>query len=165
MNMNRIAIIAVFLAALCALPALAGTSGALEGCVTDIRGFPVANVTVYASSPSQVAKTRTDASGHFVFVNLTPDTYTVTLERFRYAPKQVTGVTVQADQTQHFKTMLEWALIDPGPVRIDRASLLQRGIGSDLYRIYNGVPMRTPSEELRFVPGIQAGRGLPVTHR
>ena len=81
--------------------ALAGTTGAVSGSVTDTsNGKPLSNATVTAVSPSQSATTKTDASGHFAFLTLAPDTYTVSVDKDGYAPASVSGVTVFADQTQ-----------------------------------------------------------------
>src|SRR5690242_20819646 len=67
--------------------ALAGTTGNVNGTLTDsTTGKPVADATVVASSPSQTATTKTDGSGHFVFRNLAPDTYSVSVNKDGYAP-------------------------------------------------------------------------------
>lgn len=173
--LRRTSFLVALLTLFFALPAFAGTTGVLRGRVVDIRGVGVANATVRASSPCQTEKTTTDASGHFVFVNLAPDTYTVTIARANFLPVQMTGVAVQADQTATVTSMLMWA--EKEPLRIKRVnhhdwpSLLQPGIVSDIYAIFFGnyndasVPARTTSDALRFVPGLTAAPGQPVQHR
>ncbi len=81
---------------------LAGTTGSITGVVTNnSNNQPISGAQVTASSPSQSATTHTDSSGHFTFISLAPDTYTLSVpaaagrEAF-----QLSGITVQADQTQ-----------------------------------------------------------------
>ena len=81
--------------------ALAGTTGGLNGTVRDAKsGAPIANAKVTASSPSETSSTQTDASGHFVFLSLAPDTYSVSAEKGDYQAESQAGVTVFADSTQ-----------------------------------------------------------------
>ena len=65
--------------------ALAGTTGTLSGSVTEdsAKGTPIAGAKVSASSPSQAVTTTTDANGHFVFLSLAPDSYTISVEKRR----------------------------------------------------------------------------------
>lgn len=81
--------------------ALAGTTGGIDGTLTDTTtGKPVADASVTVVSPSQSASTTTDSGGHFNFLALNPDTYTVSANKAGYAPVSVAGVTVFADQSQ-----------------------------------------------------------------
>src|SRR5579884_1255916 len=80
--------------------ALAGTTGGISGTLIDTAsGKPLASATITAISPSQSANTTTDAGGHFSFLNLAPDTYTVSATKSGYAPMSLAGVTVFADQS------------------------------------------------------------------
>ena len=68
--------------AVVARPVWAGTTGSLAGTVLETQGgTPIANATVTASSPSQNAKTTTNAAGRFLFLSLSPDTYALSVER------------------------------------------------------------------------------------
>ena len=79
--------------------ALAGTTGNITGTLTDTStGKPVADAQIGAFSPSQSAQTTTDAGGHFTFLGLAPDTYTVSFEAQGYTPVSTPGVTVQQQQ-------------------------------------------------------------------
>jgi len=81
--------------------ALAGTTGRLSGLVTDTKtGKPIADVQVTATSPSQSSTTLTDASGRFIFISLSPDTYVIGLAKNGYEPMSIAGISVFADQTQ-----------------------------------------------------------------
>ena len=60
--------------------ALASVTGGLTGTVVDAdTSAPIAGAQVTATSPSQSVTTTTDAAGHFTFLTLSPDTYTVTV--------------------------------------------------------------------------------------
>jgi outer membrane receptor protein involved in Fe transport len=79
--------------------ALAGTTGGISGTLRDsTTGKPVPDAKVTASSPSETTSTTTDAGGHFTFLNLAPDTYTLSAEKDQFQPATVGGVTVFADQ-------------------------------------------------------------------
>ncbi len=80
--------------------ALAGTTGGISGTLTDTTtGKAVPDARVTASSPSQTASATTDAGGHFSFLNLAPDTYTLSAEKEGFSPATLGGVTVFADQS------------------------------------------------------------------
>src|SRR5579864_6103789 len=77
--------------------ALAGTTGGVSGNVFDAsNAAAVANATVTASAPYQTATTTTDANGHFVFLSLAPDTYTISAARSNFSAVSVAGITVLA---------------------------------------------------------------------
>ena len=80
--------------------ALAGTTGSLSGVVQDGSGAPVAGAVVTATAPSEKTSATTDAHGHFGFLSLQPDTYTVTVQKAGYDTTSYTGITVFADNTQ-----------------------------------------------------------------
>ncbi|HEY8296816.1 MAG TPA: carboxypeptidase regulatory-like domain-containing protein, partial [Candidatus Baltobacteraceae bacterium] len=117
--------------------ALAGTTGGIGGTLTDsTSGKPVANATVTAQSLSQTAKATTDGSGHFTFLALTPDTYTLSAEKEGYTPVSVTGVTVFADQSQTVAIQTRPALKTIANVT-SRAvgSLVKSGTTADIYSV------------------------------
>src|SRR5262249_34069156 len=75
----------VRLAVCCGVPAAAaaqsGTTGAIAGQIRDVTGAVLPGVTVEASSPVLIEKTRTvttDEQGQYKVVDLRPGTYTVT---------------------------------------------------------------------------------------
>src|SRR5580658_9637763 len=81
--------------------AVAGTTGALTGVVV-IAGSttPIVDARISVTSPSQTAVARTDATGHFSFVSLVPDTYTISVDKAGYEPIAVSGISIFADATQ-----------------------------------------------------------------
>jgi hypothetical protein len=117
---------------------LAGTTGVINGTVSDPQsGQPVAGATVTATSPSQTASTKSDGSGRFSFISLAPDTYTVTVVP---SPDRdsvtISGVTVQADQTQSVTLSPPTKLKVIGTVTSRAASaLVKPGTTADVYSI------------------------------
>ncbi len=116
---------------------LAGTTGAISGTVADQSTHkPLVGVKVTVSSPSQNASTTSDTSGHFVFLSLAPDSYTVSAELTGYEPVSQSGLTVQADQTQTLTLSLNPALKVVGRVTTrSAASLVKPGTTADVYSI------------------------------
>jgi hypothetical protein len=117
--------------------ALAGTTGGISGTLTDSStGKPVASAKITAVSPSQSATTTTDAGGHFTFLALAPDTYTVSAEKDGYAPQSIGGVTVFADQSFTL-TMTTHPELKTIAVAHSRAAgnLVKPGTTSDVYSV------------------------------
>ena len=115
--------------------ALAGTTGQLTGVISDAQGAPVAGATVKAEAPSGSATTTTDGSGHFGFLTLAPDTYTVSASKAGYTPVSITGVTVFADNAQNVSLRMA-TLKEIGAVTSrSNSSLVKSGTTSDVYSV------------------------------
>ncbi len=117
---------------------LAGTTGSITGSVVDPQSNqPVSGATVTATSPSQSATAHTDATGHYTFASLTPDTYTiaVTATTARDAAT-ISGVTVNADQsvTVNFQQPTKLRVIGSVTSRA-AAALVKPGTTADVYSI------------------------------
>ena len=94
--------IALSLCVASTIAARAGTTGGISGIVVEAgTSTPIAGVMVSVTSPSQSASTTTDARGHFAFVSLAPDEYTIALQKSGYAPISYAGVGVFADAQGH----------------------------------------------------------------
>jgi hypothetical protein len=117
--------------------ALAGTTGGLGGSVTDAdSSAPIAGAQVTATSPSQQATTSTDASGHFVFLALAPDTYTVSVTKANYQSASVPGQTVFADSTAVVAVHLVPALKTIAKTTsLGAGSLVRSGTTADVYSV------------------------------
>jgi hypothetical protein len=117
--------------------ALAGTTGGLSGVVLDANtSAPIAGATVTANSPSQTATATTDASGHFTFLTLSPDTYTVTATKTGYQPVSTPGQIVFADTVQTLSIRLGKSLKTIARVTAAGAgALVKSGTTSDIYSI------------------------------
>ncbi len=140
----KIAIAAILLSVsmLCQVTwALAGTTGRVGGTVVQSdSGAPIANAKVTAVSPSQAATTQTDAAGHFAFISLSPDTYTVSVEKDGFQPVSEAGVAVFADATQTVSIRMTSALKTIAKVTSTAAgSLVKSGTTADVYSINAGL--------------------------
>jgi hypothetical protein len=116
---------------------LAGTTGGLTGTVTDVAtNQPISGAKVTAASPSQIASTTSDSGGHYNFLDLAPDTYTVSVEATGYQSTLQPGVTVSADNTRVIALSAQKALRTIGSVTARAASsLVKPGITSDVYSV------------------------------
>ncbi len=78
-------VLAAILLSLFASPASADTAGIITGVVTDDKTHkPIAGVAVTAGSPSATYKTVTDDRGHYNFLSVIPDNYTVSFMAAKY---------------------------------------------------------------------------------
>jgi len=117
--------------------ALAGTTGNINGIVTDASsGRPLPDAVVTVTSPSQAATQKTDASGHYVFLSLAPDTYTIAVSLSGYTPRQISGIAVFADQAQTVNVTIEKSLRTIANVT-SRSSLsaVKPGTTTDVYSV------------------------------
>ncbi|MBV8749144.1 MAG: TonB-dependent receptor, partial [Candidatus Eremiobacteraeota bacterium] len=118
-------------------PAHAGTTGTIVGRIVDQNtGGPLAGVRVSAASPLTTEVSTTDANGAYRFLSLPPDTYVLSFQRTGYNPLVLSGVTVQADQTQTLDRALGPLLQMIGKTSARLASeLVKSGTTSDVYSV------------------------------
>jgi len=151
--------------------ALAGTTGGLGGYVTDDQGKAVAGASVKVLSASQAASATTDASGHFTFLSLAPDTYTVSIVKDGFAPFSEAGITVFADQQQALSFQLQRQLKTIANVTSTAAgALVKTGVGSDIYNVNSaaiqassslggGANLNSAYSAISSVPGVSVTIG------
>ncbi len=151
--------------------ALAGVTGNIAGSVKDTSGAPIAGVEVQVVAPSMSRTATTDAGGHFVFLSLAPDTYTVNLTRAGYQSVSFPGVVVFADQTQNVAyTMVKTLKTIARVTSQAGASLVKSGVGSDLYSVNaaqaaaaqalgGGGNLNNAYSAMATVPGVQVSQG------
>ncbi|HZZ64429.1 MAG TPA: carboxypeptidase regulatory-like domain-containing protein, partial [Candidatus Baltobacteraceae bacterium] len=151
--------------------ALAGTTGGISGYVRDTDGNPVVNARVTMSSPSEVTSTSTDASGHFAFLSLAPDTYSLGAIKDGYQESSLAGVTVFADQVQTVAVTMPHLLRTIASVRSQSASnLVKSGVGGNIYNVDAGQIQKTSVlggggnldsaySAIASVPGLVVGTG------
>lgn len=156
------------------MPALAGTTGILEGTISDAAsGKPIADATVVAISPSGSFKAATDAHGFYAIMDMLPDTYTVRIDANGYAEVSVPGVFVSQDDIVRFDRKLSVeALRTIGRVEArSRSSLLQPYQGSDVYNVsgdqLNAATGGTDTHETEYqyidtVPGVVGSGGYAI---
>ncbi|HEY1868062.1 MAG TPA: TonB-dependent receptor, partial [Candidatus Cybelea sp.] len=116
---------------------LASVTGGLTGTVVDAEtSAPIAGAQVTASSPSQTATSTTDAGGHFGFLTLAPDTYTVSVKKSGYQDTSVPGQTVFADTVQTVALRMPKALRTIAHVASAAGgALVKSGTTADVYSI------------------------------
>ncbi len=152
--------------------ALAGTTGGLSGVVSDEHNRPVTQALITAQAASGTSTTTTDPNGHYVFLSLAPDTYTVSFQKAGYQPVSQGGVTVFADQTQtlelHTHTV---TLTEIGHVTSKAANdLVKSGTTSDIYSVNaataekvaaigGGTNLNNAYSALASQPGVTLGYG------
>ena len=88
------------LALIVLLPALARAQSSITGTVKDVSGAILPGVTVEASSPVLIEKTRssvTDGTGQYRIVDLRPGTYTITFTLTGFSPVKREGFELQGD--------------------------------------------------------------------
>ncbi len=116
--------------------ALAGTTGGLGGVVMGEDGKPVSGAAVKVASASQTSTTETDSSGHFNFLSLAPDTYTVSIGKEGYNPIAYAGVSVFADNQVALSFRMQKQLKTIANVTSRAAGdVVKSGVGSDIYNV------------------------------
>ncbi len=116
--------------------ALAGTTGALTGYVRTPSNAPIADAKVVAAAASETVATGTDTAGHFAFVSLTPDTYTLTASKDGYDTVSQPGITVIADNTRTVNLVTQPTVKTLGVVTTRAASeIVKPGTTADVYSV------------------------------
>ena len=144
----RISLVAAFVAALTlafVASAFAGTTGSLHGRAVDsASGVAIVGAKVTATSPSQLETVTTDANGVFVFISLSPDTYTITVTKDGYDIASLPGITVVADQSRNISVTLQKTLKTLATISTRAAtSLVRPGTTSDVYSINSATQKAT----------------------
>jgi hypothetical protein len=134
-----VATLALFTATAFVQAANAGTTGSLGGTVVDLKtGAPIASAAVSVTSPSQFTTAVTDRAGHFEFLSLIPDTYTVTVTKDGFTSSRIFGVSIISDQSQNIAVRLEYAPKTLGTIQsIARSSIspVRPGTTTDVYSV------------------------------
>ena len=84
------------------LPVMASAQATISGLVKDASGAVLPGVTVEASSPALIEKTRTavtDGTGQYAIENLRPGTYSVKFTLAGFAPVEREGVELSGSFT------------------------------------------------------------------
>jgi Carboxypeptidase regulatory-like domain len=153
--------VAVFLFAAFPRQALAGTTGGIQGYITDSAGRPLAAVAVSASSPSGHFSTTTGSNGFYSLNGLPLDTYTVSFSKDGYQTALVRGVTTTQDLVSRISLHLQTGVKSLGRITVrSTMSLVQPTVTADTYVVnenrlsdINGTP--------QDLNGFQAFNSLP----
>jgi Carboxypeptidase regulatory-like domain/TonB-dependent Receptor Plug Domain len=115
----------------------AGTTGTLSVTVVDSNGVPVSGARVSAASPSQTAMGTTNAHGFLSLIDLSPDTYVVSVTKDGFIPIASPGLTVIADQTVAIDVTLRASpkVLGP-PIRVSaQIATVNGSVTSDVYSV------------------------------
>ena len=171
---NRLLFLLVLLAAAVAIPRDARGQGAVQasiaGVVRDSSGAVLPGVTVEASSPVLIEKSRSaisDDTGRYRIVGLTPGTYTLTftLQGFNTVRREdivlAGSLTATIDVEMRVGSLEETVTVKgESPIVDVQSTKQQRVIGSETF---NAIPgSRNYHNLVVLVPGLNAGGGQNV---
>lgn len=141
--------------------ALAGTTGGIQGYVTDPYGHPVAAVAVSASSPSGHFSTTAGANGFYSLNGLPLDTYSVAFSKDGYQTAIIFGVTTTQDQVNRVNAHLQTGVKSLGRVTVRSSmSLIQPTVTADTY-VVNEQRLSDINGTPQDLNGFQAFNSLP----
>ena len=152
----------------CSTGVRAGTTGGIQGFVTDADAHPLAGVDVSVVAPSGRALTITEATGFYALNGLPLDTYTVTFSKDGYLTRSIYAITAVQDQSIRVNARLE-ALKTLARITVrGPTSLVQPTVTADTYVIsqnrlsdINGTPQDINGfQALESLPGVMAGTGF-----
>jgi hypothetical protein len=151
----------VLTAGIALVPAAAGTTGGIQGYVTDALGKPLAAVQVSAVAPSFSTRTITGANGFYAVNGLPLDTYTLTFNKTGFQTLTIPGATVAQDQALRVNGVLQTETKTLARVTVrGTTSLIQPSQTADTY-----VVNQTTLSNLNGTPqdpnGFQAFNALP----
>jgi hypothetical protein len=162
-RVSRLVHTAVALACLLLFPAVASAQGGIAGLVKDASGGVLPGVTVEASSPELIEKTRTavtDAQGRYSFVDLRPGTYAVafTLPGFNAVRREGVAVTVTSTATVNAEmgvgTLEETLTVTGDAPLVDVQRTTTQTVMSK--ELLDAVPnIRAVQRYTAFIPGVQ----------
>ncbi len=156
-------------------PALADTAGIITGVVTDDKTHkPIAGVQVTAASPSATYKAVTDDRGHYNFLSVIPDNYTVSFTAPKYlAYSNIVVVLNGSQQTLDAALSTSLKTIASTTARRNGGSAFQRGMTIDTYTVtgtqiqmVQGKDFNTNENQLlRSIPSITIDKSGTVSIR
>jgi len=147
---------------------LAGTTGGVQGTITDTEGNPLSGVAVSVVAPSYSTKTVTGSNGFYAVSGVPPDTYTVTFSKEGYQSVQVPGETVTQDETVQLSVHLQTQVKTLATIPVRAAtSVIQPKATADVYTIspttmqnITGTPQNgSETAVLNSLPGITTDSG------
>jgi Carboxypeptidase regulatory-like domain/TonB dependent receptor len=143
-------------------PAIAGTTGAIQGVVADSSGKPLAGAHVSVSSPTFSTSTVTGPNGFYAVNGLPVDTYRVAFSAEGFQAQIIVGVTVVQDQSVRIDgrlAALEIKTLAKIAVR-GQTSVIQPTQTADTYTI-NESTLENINGTPQDLNGFQAFNSLP----
>jgi hypothetical protein len=157
------------------LPSLAAGQSGIQGLVTDPSGAAVPGVTVEASSPALIEKTRvavTDQNGQYSILGLVPGVYSVTFSLAGFSTVRREDITLRQDFTAPVNAQLqvgaltEQVTVDAKAPLVDVTRLSDPKTVTSTMMTVLPLGNRTTTEILQAtVPGVQAGALGTMTYR
>ena len=154
------------------IPARAGTTGEIQGFVTDADFHSVTGVQVSAFAPSSHATAITAATGFYSLNGLPLDTYTLTFSKDGYRTQSIPDITTIQDQSIRVNTRLETDIKTLARVTVrSSTSLVQPTVTADTYVVnktkheeINGTPQDpTGFQFFHYLPGVMTDNaGFPI---
>lgn len=141
--------------------AWAGTTGGVQGYVTDAGGHPISGVAISASSPSGHFSTATGTNGFYSLNGLPLDTYTLSFNKDGYEPAIVRGLTITQDQVNRINMHLQTGVKSLGRITVrSSTSLIQPTVTADTY-VVNQNRLSNLNGTPQDLNGFQAFNSLP----
>jgi hypothetical protein len=169
-----VALVCIWAISLASPPTSAGTTGAIQGYVTDESGRGVVGARVTAASPSGDFTATSGSAGFYSLNGLPLDTYTVTFSKDGYVTQFISGNTAVQDQSIRISAHLKEGLKTLARISVrSSTSLVQPTVTADTYVItqerlsdINGTPQDL-NATLAFdsLPGVMADPGGGTTIR
>ena len=149
----------------------------LQGTVTDSSGgvIPNANVTLTNNETGRTLNATSSAEGFYRFTGLAPGSYTLAAEAPNFTRREISGISVRAEQTQGADIALQAGPVHESVTVTDEAATLVQTenaqIGGQITtREVTSLPQfgRNPYELLRLAPNVtadmaRAGNGNSVS--
>lgn len=141
--------------------ASAGTTGTIQGVVTDDAGHPLSAVQVSVASPTFSTTTLTGSNGFYAINGLPVDTYRVAFSKTGYVSQTIDGVTVAQDQSLRINGRLSAEVKTLARISVrSQTSVIQPTVTADTYTVTQNVVQNingTPQD----LNGFQAFNSLP----
>jgi len=141
--------------------AFGGTTGSIQGVVTDAAGHPIAAVQVSVVAATLRTTTQTGPTGFYAVNGLPVDTYMVTFSREGFQTQSIPGITVLQDQSVRVNAQLATELKTLAKISVRGASsLVQPTVTSDTYAV-NQSTLQNITGTPQDPNGFQALNSLP----
>ena len=143
------------------MPVFAGTTGGIQGTVSDAAGHALGNVQVSAAAPSAHASTVSGSNGFYSLNGLPLDTYVLTFTKDGYQTQVIPGVTISQDQVARVNAQMLTGVRTLARVTVRGVtSLIQPKQTADTY-VVNESRLSDINGSPQDLNGFQAFNSLP----
>ncbi len=156
------ALVCIGLVASTAYSAHAGTTGAIQGYVTDGSGHGIAGVSITAAAPTGHYTTTSGSNGFYTLNGLPLDTYLLTFSKDGYQATIIAGITTIQDQPNRVNARLTISSVKSlGRITVrSSSSLIQPTVTADTY-VVNEQRLSDINGTPQDLNGFQAFNSLP----